>query len=213
MNNVLGRGVEDVNGGREVNTLCNRPIHGEAKSCTELAQEVKWTAESRSRSAVSAAASFVGVTLSTGPETKGSGVVVVAREAEWSSVGTASVCVSMPALSTTSRAPESTGTVVVAMAVAVEVIRSGVRAMTVAVEVIRPRARAVTVSSLAAHATKGTWSMVTRTSMALVLEFSAVAVAVVAVVVGRVRVRCRGFDVLFRALGELADCLGRFRVL
>lgn len=204
MHNVLGRGVEDVNGGREVNTLCGRPVHGEPKSCTELAQEVERTAERRSAvvSAAATGASLVVVAMSAGPETEGTGVVVVAWEAVWTRVGTVSVSISMSASSVAARAPEGAGTVVVVM--------------TVAVEVVRTRVRPVAVLSLATLAAEGTWSMVTGTSMALVLAFS---VAVAAVIVGRVRVRCRGFDVLFRgggngvALGELTDFLGCFGAL
>lgn len=206
MYSVLGGGVEDVNGGCEVNTLCGRSVHGEPKSCTELAQEVKRTAERRAAvvSAAATGASLVMVAMSTGPETEGTGVVVVAWEAVWTRVGTVSVSISMSASSVVARAPEGAGTVVVVM--------------TVAVEVVRTRVRPVAVLSLATLAAEGTWSMVTGISMALALALSAVAVAAVDVV-GRIRVRCRGFDVLFRAggngvgFGELTDCLGWFGAL
>lgn len=204
MHNVLGGGVEDVNGGREVNTLCGRPVHGEPKSCTELAQEVERTAERRTAvvSAAATGASLVMVAMSAGPETEGTGVVVVAWQTVWTRVGTVSVSISMSAPSVAPRAPEGTGTLVVVM--------------TVAMEVVRPRVRTMAVLSLATLAAEGSWSMVTGTSMALVLAFS---VAVAAVVVGRVRVRCRGFDVLLRGggngvgIGELTDCLGCFGAL
>ena len=157
-------------------------------------------------SAAATGASIVMVAMSAGPKTEGTGVgvVVVARETVWTRVGTMSVSISMSAPSVAPRTPECAGTVVVVM--------------DVAVEVVRPRRRSMTVFSLATLAAVGTWSMVTRTSMALIFALSAVAVAAV-VVVRRIRVRYRGFDVLFRGggngvgLGELTDCLGCFGVL
>ena len=98
MHNILVGAVEDVNGGREVNTFCSGPVNEETKSCTELVQELGWSAERRPAmvSVTATRASFVVITLSTGAKTKGPRVVGVTGEAVWISVGSVSLPCTCP---------------------------------------------------------------------------------------------------------------------